>query len=467
MLHGVDVHARYQKGLVASSLPKVDFVITKATGGTDLVVDNWLSMLKGAALTGVYHYARETYCQGTAAQEAAHFISQAKLAPKDAMIVLDWEEKTGTNLGNTTWVLEWCQTVEKALGRRPVIYTGNSVLKEFPGWWDWSNKHDYWLWYARYPYSNAVGWKDYSLPTVPNWPDAKIAMWQYSSSGGIPGYPGALDLNIFYGDKNHWRKVVGETDGKMVWDGKMASPVVGRVSAEHRFNPTGGYAGHAGIDIACKVNTPVFAAYGGVVEAVGANLVANRSGNRNVLIRNPDGERQYYGHCEEALVKIGQTVAQGEQIALSGARGNVTGPHLHFECWSSIWDDDRNPRVDFTAHGVVPGSDTGQDYKIDTGDNTAEVPVESIEIPDLGGIVDTMVATHIIFQHKNAICVANILAGTWAKAPDTDTFKNRCTVLGRAGAKLVEWKNWTSSKSNEVDNPGAFGTQIPWASALS
>ena len=133
MLHGVDVHARYQKGLVASSLPKVDFVITKATGGTDLVVDNWLSMLKGAALTGVYHYARETYCQGTAAQEAAHFISQAKLAPKDAMIVLDWEEKTGTNLGNTTWVLEWCQTVEKALGRRPVIYTGNSVLKEFPG----------------------------------------------------------------------------------------------------------------------------------------------------------------------------------------------------------------------------------------------------------------------------------------------------------------------------------------------
>ena len=37
MLHGVDVHARYQAGLVASALPGVDFVVTKATGGESLV----------------------------------------------------------------------------------------------------------------------------------------------------------------------------------------------------------------------------------------------------------------------------------------------------------------------------------------------------------------------------------------------------------------------------------------------
>ena len=36
MLHGVDVHARYQAGLQASTLAGVDFVITKATGGTAL-----------------------------------------------------------------------------------------------------------------------------------------------------------------------------------------------------------------------------------------------------------------------------------------------------------------------------------------------------------------------------------------------------------------------------------------------
>ena len=362
ILHGVDVHARYQKGLKASGLAGVDFVITKATGGTGLVIDGWLGMLDGAKLTGVYHYAREKGFQGSAKQEAEHFITQARKAPSDAMLILDWEEATNTDLGDTAWVLEWCQLVEKALGRRPVIYTGNQVLAQHPRWWEWSNAHGYYLWYARYPSSKPVGWQNYPLPTVPNWPDARIAMWQYSSAGGIPGWPAALDLNIFYGDAARWRAIAGSSkkeEEAMAWDGKMASPVVAsRVSAEHRFNPTGSYPGHAGIDLVCPVGTAVHAAYAGVVELVGTNIVTGRTG-KGILIRNPDGERQYYGHLSEIQVRQGQTVAMGEQIALSGATGNVTGPHLHWETWNAAWDDDRNPRVDFNEHGVAPGSSTG------------------------------------------------------------------------------------------------------------
>jgi Membrane proteins related to metalloendopeptidases len=107
----------------------------------------------------------------------------------------------------------------------------------------------------------------------------------------------------------------------------------------------------------------VYAAYAGTVEKAGTNIVPGRTGY-GVLIRNPDREAQYYGHLSRILVKVGQKVALGEKIALSGATGNVTGPHLHFETWKAGATGgvggDTNPRIHFNSHGVVPGSTTGQ-----------------------------------------------------------------------------------------------------------
>ena len=206
LLHGVDVHARYQSGFNIKNVPNVDFVITKCSGGTSFTIPNWSTMLADAELTGVYHYAREKGYAGTAKEEAENFISQAQNAPEDANLFLDWEESTNTNLGDSDWILTWLQTVEAALGRKPLLYTYEAVLKAHA---NLSTIRDagYQLWYARYPYSTAVGWQNYSQPTASNW--GKPIMWQYSSAGMIDGWQKALDLNIFYGSKEDWLALSG------------------------------------------------------------------------------------------------------------------------------------------------------------------------------------------------------------------------------------------------------------------
>jgi murein DD-endopeptidase MepM/ murein hydrolase activator NlpD len=85
---------------------------------------------------------------------------------------------------------------------------------------------------------------------------------------------------------------------------------------------------HAGIDIAADVGTPIVAAADGVVEFSGWN-----SGGYGIMveIRHADGSLTRYAHNNATLVKEGQKVKQGEQIAEMGSTGYSTGPHLHFE----------------------------------------------------------------------------------------------------------------------------------------
>lgn len=84
---------------------------------------------------------------------------------------------------------------------------------------------------------------------------------------------------------------------------------------------------HKGVDWATPVGTSIFASCGGTVTQAGW---FSSYGNC-VTIRHPDGNQTRYAHLSRVLVSVGETVEQGEQIALSGNTGRSTGPHLHFE----------------------------------------------------------------------------------------------------------------------------------------
>ncbi len=84
---------------------------------------------------------------------------------------------------------------------------------------------------------------------------------------------------------------------------------------------------HPGVDIAAQLGTPVRAAGGGTVAAVGTDPDYGLF----VLLRHPEGYESMYGHASRLLVSEGEVVAAGEVIALSGNSGRSTAPHLHFE----------------------------------------------------------------------------------------------------------------------------------------
>ena len=96
----------------------------------------------------------------------------------------------------------------------------------------------------------------------------------------------------------------------------------------YRIDPISGHTSfHTGVDIIASPGTPVMAAAGGVVSTV---AFVPEYGNI-VDVDHDNGLTSRYAHLSKSLVKVGDVVMKGQRIALVGATGRVTGPHLHFE----------------------------------------------------------------------------------------------------------------------------------------
>ncbi|MFJ8041597.1 peptidoglycan DD-metalloendopeptidase family protein [Kitasatospora sp. NPDC096147] len=135
-----------------------------------------------------------------------------------------------------------------------------------------------------------------------------------------------------------------------VASGGYVAPVSGGTSTAYHASGSSWSSGyHTGVDFRASTGTSVKAVTSGTVVKAGNG---GAYGNE-VVIRHADGKYSEYAHLSSIGVSAGQTVSAGQQIGLSGATGNVTGPHLHFEIRTGAsYGSDIDPVSYLRAHGV-------------------------------------------------------------------------------------------------------------------
>ncbi|MCW8101440.1 M23 family metallopeptidase [Streptomyces tauricus] len=106
---------------------------------------------------------------------------------------------------------------------------------------------------------------------------------------------------------------------------------------------------HTGVDFAVPTGTSLKSVGAGTVVSAGWG---GAYGNQ-VVIKLADGHYAQYAHLSSLSVSAGQAVTGGQQVGLSGATGNVTGPHLHFEIRTTPdYGSDVDPLAYLRAKGV-------------------------------------------------------------------------------------------------------------------
>ena len=100
-----------------------------------------------------------------------------------------------------------------------------------------------------------------------------------------------------------------------------------------RISPiTGAPEIHTGVDMAGDAGTPIYAVADGVV----LSITWGGAGNNGIVIEHHvNGQvftsRYLHSYADQIMVKPGDEVKAGQQIASVGSSGMSTGPHLHFE----------------------------------------------------------------------------------------------------------------------------------------
>jgi len=153
-----------------------------------------------------------------------------------------------------------------------------------------------------------------------------------------PGDAGSLDMEVLREQIEAAMQSVSEIRGYIAEqkDIHLATPfgwpVAGTISSSYGYRNHPVYEErkfHTGVDLSVPSGSTVKATADGIVSFAGWT----ENSGIVVVAEHGHGFRTAYAHNRKALVRVGQRIARGDAIAMSGSTGVSTGPHVHYEIW--------------------------------------------------------------------------------------------------------------------------------------
>ncbi|MBF1079322.1 MAG: glycosyl hydrolase family 25 [Prevotellaceae bacterium] len=186
-----------KKNIMGKINYNISFIFIKSTEGKSMLNPYYAADYAAARAhgypVGSYHFFSH---RSTGAEQAAFFLRNSHFKKGDLPPVLDLEplpsqvKKMGGPVAMWRRVRNWLQIVEQQTGMRPILYISqtfvNRYLNAAP-----DIKHSYPVWIARYG--------EYK-------PDVKLWVWQLAPDGHVKGIHGNVDINVFNGYQNEFRR---------------------------------------------------------------------------------------------------------------------------------------------------------------------------------------------------------------------------------------------------------------------
>lgn len=167
--------------------------------------------------------------------------------------------------------------------------------------------------------------RQYKVQSVKGVPQATVQpskeqQERIAREAALVGKARQADLKLNYFTENFTWPVIG--------------PISGVYGSQRIYNDIPGNP-HFGVDIAKPTGTPVYAPAGGKVTLAHKDMFLSGG---TLILDHGHGLSSTFIHLSKILVKDGDMIQQGQKIALIGATGRASGPHLH---WAMNWFTER------------------------------------------------------------------------------------------------------------------------------